>query len=131
MIGSKRRFHGNNSLNFVYKRGQTLRSLQLSLKYVLNERRSIYRAAVVVSKKVDKSAVVRNRIRRRVYEIVRSQEPAMTQVYDLVFTVFSVEVATMPTTDLQKIVIGQLRKSGVMAKAKLPKHAIVEAKSKG
>jgi ribonuclease P protein component len=131
MIGSKRRFHGNNSLNFVYKRGQTLRSPQLSLKYVRNERREVYRAAVVVSRKVHKSAVVRNRIRRRIYEIIRTQEPVMTQVFDLVFTVFSEDVAIMPSIDLQKIVIGQLRKSGVMAKPKPPEHDIVEAKYKG
>jgi len=38
---------------------------------------------VVVSKKVHKSAVGRNRIRRRVYEILRQHVPHFTGVYDV------------------------------------------------
>lgn len=100
MIRATHRFHGHNSLNFVYGHGKTVRSGQVSLKFCLNPKRSSYRAAVVVSKKVNKSAVIRNRIRRRIYEIIRVYQPKITEPYDLVFTVFSDQIATMPHKDL-------------------------------
>ena len=44
--------------------------------------------AVVVSKKIDKSAVVRNRIRRRLYEAVRKQVDLLQgKSVDMVFVV--------------------------------------------
>ena len=60
-----------NSLRVVYKYGQTARSQQLTMRYHLHEKRQTYRCAVVVSKKVEKSAVARNRIRRRIFEVIR------------------------------------------------------------
>src|SRR5262245_38924158 len=100
MISRQHRFHGYNSLRFVYQKGQTVRQAYLSLKYVANSRRSQYRCAVVVGKKVHKSAVVRNRIRRRIYEIVRHQEKQLSN-YDLVFTVFSEEAAKASSEELE------------------------------
>jgi len=113
MLAQKHRFHGYNALNFAYKQGSVVRGPALSLKYVRNDRRQTYRVAVVVSKKVSKSAVVRNRIRRRVYEVVRSQQPGIAQPYDLVFMVQQVDIATMDHQSLQKLVAGQLQKAGV------------------
>jgi ribonuclease P protein component len=75
------------------------------MKAVVNGRRSTYRVAVVVSRKVHKSAVVRNRIRRRIYEVVRLNSDPLTQPYDIVLTVFSDTVATIPTTELTALVI--------------------------
>ncbi len=75
MIAKAHRFHGYGSLNFVYKNGKTERGPLFAVKSILNPKRSEYRMAVVVSRKVNKSAVARNRIRRRLYEIVRSLEP--------------------------------------------------------
>ena len=56
--------------------------------------------AVVVSKKVAKSAVVRNRIRRRVYETVRTQAILSNQPFDVVFVVQNPNIATMPESEL-------------------------------
>ncbi len=113
MIHQTHRFHGHNSLRFVYTHGQTVRSQHLVLKYVRNPRRKTYRVAVVVSRKVSKSAVVRNRIRRRIYEIIRIQSPHITQAYDLVFTVFSDQLATTPYPDVAASVTMQLQKGAI------------------
>ena len=112
MLAQRYRFHGYNALNFAHKQGSIVRGQQLSLKYVKNERRSTYRVAVVVSKKVSKSAVVRNRIRRRVYEAVRAY--TVNESYDLIFMIYSVDVATLPTELLQKTIQQQLKKAGVV-----------------
>lgn len=102
MIARKNRFHGYGSLRFVYKNGKVVRGQLCKIKYCLNPKRSEYRAAVVVSKKVHKSAVVRNRIRRRIYEIIQATD--ISQPYDLVCVVFDERIAGMPFDELQKTV---------------------------
>ena len=101
MLSRKHRFHGHNSLNYVYQNGQTARTTDMTLRYAPNKRRETYRCAVVVSKKVSKSAVVRNRIRRRVYEAVRQQESRINKPLDLVFSIFQEKIAEIPASELQ------------------------------
>ncbi|MDB5181482.1 MAG: putative Ribonuclease [Candidatus Saccharibacteria bacterium] len=133
MIARPNRFHGINSLRHVYARGQTVRASLLSVRYLANDRRSAYRAAVVVSRKVHKSAVVRNRIRRRIYEIIRRHAAEITRPYDIVVTVFSEQVAEMDANSLEAMVLGQLEKAEIIrepASAAKGPHAIVEPKEK-
>ena len=114
MLNRTHRFHGLNSLNFAHQQGKVVRGSVINLKYVVNQRRSDYRVAVVVSKKVSKSAVVRNRIRRRVYEAIRLHAEIITKPYDLVFMVYSADVATMDSSELQDAIANQLRKAVVL-----------------
>jgi ribonuclease P protein component len=86
MIARRYRFHGYNALRFVYKEGRTARSRSCLLKYALNPRRKECRVAVVVSKKVHKSAVDRNRVRRRIFAVMQERVGDIP-AYDLVFTV--------------------------------------------
>lgn len=113
MFNRSHRFHGHNSLNFTYKQGKAVRSQAITLRYAKNTRRDTYRVAVVVSKKVSKSAVTRNRIRRRVYEAVRAYAPAIHEPYDLIYMVYSEDVATIPAAQLQSTVAGLLNKAGI------------------
>lgn len=114
MIARTHRFHGFNALKAVYQRGQTARSALFTTKYVVNPRRQTYRAAVVVSRKVHKSAVVRNRIRRRIYEVIRRHAAEFTGPYDVVVTVFSEQVATLNAAELEHTLVGQLQKARVL-----------------
>ena len=114
MINRIHRFHGHASLRYAYQHGQTVRGPLVSLKYVVNARRQTYRLAVVVSKKISKSAVVRNRIRRRLYESVRLQEANFDQSYDLIITVFHEQVATMPADELTRMVVAQFRQAAIL-----------------
>ncbi len=115
MLSRAHRFHGLQALDFAYKRGQTVRGQAISLRYCHNNRQQDYRVAVVVSKKVSKSAVMRNRIRRRVYEVVRTQAATIKEPYDLVFSVYVADVATMDALELQKQVSSLLYKARVTA----------------
>lgn len=128
MISRQHRFHGRGSLRHVYQHGQTVRDTALSLRFNLNPRRRTYRAAVVVSRKVDKSAVARNRIRRRLYELLRSYEGQIAKPYDLVFTVYSPQLVDIPAAKLNKIVHSQLLRAGVITSTDQPAHAIVGGK---
>jgi ribonuclease P protein component len=111
MIARLHRFHGYGSLRSVYSRGQTVRCPLVSLKYCRTTTKRPYRTAVVVSRKVNKSAVVRNRIRRRIYEIVRQSENGLPAGMDLVFTVFGDELATVDAEKLQAMIHGLIRKA--------------------
>jgi ribonuclease P protein component len=115
MIGATHRFHGLGSLRFAYSKGKTVRGQKLALKYALNTRRQTFRAAVVVAKKVHKSAVVRNRIRRRVYAILGEHLAIITQPYDLIISVYSPDVATMSAEELAVIVKSLLGQAGVLS----------------
>ena len=104
MLQQRNRFHGHGSLKFVYKNGQAVRSSIATIKYVKNPYRNHSRFAVVVSKKVLKSAVRRNRIRRRVYEIIRLELPNMKNDQDVAVIIFSAEVLSMPYKDLKQTI---------------------------
>lgn len=103
MLSQKYRFHSRGGVRYVYRKGKTIRTPIFSLVYTQNTRGK-QRVAVVVSKKVLKLAVGRNRIRRRVYEAIRLELPHYRQPMDYIFVVYNKTVATMPFTDLRRTV---------------------------
>ncbi|HRK40558.1 MAG TPA: ribonuclease P protein component [Candidatus Saccharibacteria bacterium] len=116
MLSQKYRFHGHGSLRYLYRNGGTVRNRSLLLKYVENKHRANSRIAVVVGKKVAKSAVTRNRIRRRVFEIIRHHLPNIKSHHDLSLTVFTAEFATLPFKDLEQDVITLLSQAHLYTK---------------
>jgi ribonuclease P protein component len=111
MIARAHRFHGYGSLRGVYRQGQTARGGLISLKYASREPGRPYRVAVVVSRKVHKSAVTRNRIRRRIYEVVRRADAGIPPGTDLVFTVFSDQLAELNADQLLATITELLTKA--------------------
>lgn len=109
MIAHGNRFHGYGSLRYVYQHGSTVRGPLCAIKYTANSKRDRYRLAVVVSKKISKSAVVRNRIRRRLFEAVRLEASRLNAPYDIVITVFSDQLKTLPSDDVRKMISAQFR----------------------
>lgn len=114
MIHYQHRFHGRSSLRFVYQKGVVVRSGPLSLRAVHNNRTPSYRVAVVVSRKVSKSAVVRNRIRRRVYEIVRTHAGQIKPQWDLVLSAYDEQITELAHANLQQLVLDLLHKAGAL-----------------
>lgn len=115
MISQTHRFHGLGSLKFVYAQGKTVRSASMGLRFAPNSRRSTWRAAVVVSKKVHKSAVKRNRIRRRIYEVLRGAAIPEQPAVDIVVSVYDAQVLEMPTEEMQKTVLGLLQQARIIS----------------
>jgi ribonuclease P protein component len=108
MLGRRHRFHGLHSLDPVYRQGKTIRGSFCLVRYRQNPKRTGYRVAVVVSKKVSKSAVVRNRIRRRLYAAAESADIAPGS--DIIITVFDEAVADLPADKLRRSLSEQLAK---------------------
>ncbi len=116
MIPFKNRFHGHGSLRYVYAHGQAVRSHRITLKYSLHPKRKEPRVAVVISKKVIKSAVGRNRVRRRLFEIMRHELPKLEQNSDIALIVFSAEVFALPSSELVETVTQLLSSAGIYKK---------------
>jgi ribonuclease P protein component len=111
MLTRSNRFHGHGGVRRAYRLGRPIRSHNATLHVLRNDKVRRTKVAVVVSRKVDKSAVRRNRIRRRIYELVRPELHMFTNPTELVFTVYSVELATMPSQELQKLIHELLAKA--------------------
>lgn len=94
MLERKHRFHGYTSLKKTYPKTKSVRGSYISLRYVVRSGGKPFRVAVVVGKKVHKSAVKRNRIRRRVFEAIRTSKN-IPESTDLIFNIYSEQVAEM------------------------------------
>lgn len=106
MLPFKNRFHGHGSLRYVYKNGQTDRSRLMTIKFVKNPRRRDSRVAIVVGKKILKSAVRRNKIRRRLYEALRLKIYDLREPFDIVVIATSSELLTIPFEEIIKHIDG-------------------------
>ena len=84
---------------------------------------------MVVGRKVQKSAVVRNLIRRRLYEIIRTHQAAIVEPYDIVLTVFSEQLAELPAAKLSAQVVGLLTEAGILKSVPEPSRVIVKKQS--
>ncbi len=116
MIRRKNRFQGHHSVSRV--RGFVLQGKYFSVRAAHNSLGD-YRAAVVVSKKVASSAVSRNRIRRRVFELVRTQKRVSLVPIDLIFYAKSDEAVRLDHTVLA-IEIVELTKNALAHTSKRP-----------
>lgn len=106
MLNKKYRFHSRGGVRYVYQKGKTVRKPKMSLVFVENTR-GFTRFAVVVSKKVEKSAVGRNRMRRRIYEALRLNLENLPKKMDYVFVVYSKDVMKMPFKEIEGL-LGEL-----------------------
>jgi ribonuclease P protein component len=100
MIPFYNRFHGHSSLNYVYRNGRAVHSRWFTIKTISNPHRKDSRIAVVISKKILKGAVKRNRVRRQVYEYIRAILPRFDNIYDITIIVLSGELFTTSHTEI-------------------------------
>ncbi len=97
----------------MFSKGRSVRGPILSLRYAKTNRPN-YRCAVVVSRKVNPSAVVRNRIRRRLYEIIREEDSRLNDVYDIALIAQNDKLATLSSTKLKDFVVDLLKKANMI-----------------
>lgn len=112
MLAKKYRFHSRGGVRFTYKNGKTIRTPKMSLVFADNSRNH-QRFAVVISKKVIKSAVGRNAVRRRVYEAIRLVLPEYKENKDCIFVIYSKDVRMMDFKKLQEIIKNLLEQSKI------------------
>ncbi|MBQ6393758.1 ribonuclease P protein component [Candidatus Saccharibacteria bacterium] len=114
MLNKRFRFHSRGGVRYVYKHGKTIRTAKVSLVHTKNTR-GFQRFAVVVSKKVNKTAVGRNRIRRRVYEAIRLYKKThdFSAKKDFIFIIYSKDFLTMDFKELESTIASLIEQSMV------------------
>lgn len=111
MLSSKYRFHSRGGVKYTYQKGKTIRTPKLSLVFAPNKKQK-QRYAVVVSKKVLKTAVGRNHIRRRFYEAIRLEfDPTLK--LDCIFVIYSKEFTKMDFSQIRELIKNLLAKASV------------------
>lgn len=114
MLKHNYRFHGHKSLGFVFRQGLVVRDKHLIMRIHKHPNRVHSRVAVVVSKKISKRAPDRNRIRRRIYETVRTSWNDMEAPYDIVFVAMSAELIVLPADDVRQEIVRLLRQGHLL-----------------
>lgn len=112
MISKKFRFHGHGALKFVFAKGEQKRGDFFAIKFTKNPRRKNSRIAVIISKKVFKHAVDRNRARRRVYEIARKSVKSFAKNdknFDIAISLYRPEINEVSHADLVAKLVPPLR----------------------
>ena len=100
MLSQKYRFHSRGGVRYTLQKGI----------YHPNSR-GYQRFGVVVSKKVLKSAVGRNRIRRRVYEAIRAELPNFPHPYDCLFVIYNKSILRLPFSELRTLIHDLLQRT--------------------
>jgi ribonuclease P protein component len=113
MISKKYRFHSRGGVRYTYQNGKTIRGSKVSLVFADNSRNK-QRYAVVVSKKILKSAVGRNRIRRRIYEAIRLELSKIQKPIDCIFIINSKEILDLDFKEIQKILRDLLKEASIL-----------------
>ena len=113
MIPKPYRFHSRGGVRYTYKYGKTIHGDNIKLIVNPNSR-SKQRFAVVVSKKVLKSAVGRNRIRRRIYEAIRLELPNITKPLDCIFVVYSKDFQSQDFTKIRANIHSLLKRAATI-----------------
>lgn len=101
MLKRNQRISKKNDFNDIFKFGKNFSNNLLVLKVFPNGF-DFCRFAAVVSLKISKKAVERNKMRRRIMEILRAREENIKKGFDLVF---------IGKTDLKKADFAQMEKS--------------------
>lgn len=101
MLSSKQRFHTQGAVRRVMQHGKPARSRHIVVRSI-DTRSPVSRVAVIVSKKIYKSAVKRNRIRRRLFDIVRHEIAKSANVKDITIMVTSPDVLVCDHASLQR-----------------------------
>lgn len=87
MFARSQRLKKSSDIARVYKRGNRAFSDHLKVHFLANPRGGM-RVAVVASKKLDKRAVVRNRAKRRVRELLKAELIGATYAgFDILVTI--------------------------------------------
>lgn len=105
MLAKKYKIPGRYRIERVFEKGKKISGHLFTLRYYA--RRHSLRFAVIMPAKLKVNAVVRNRIKRRLYELIRLslyKTPAflITQPYDILIVAHRPEIAEMPFETLQK-----------------------------
>ena len=111
----KYRLKNNEDFNRVYRQGNSVANRQFVLYWLYREDVQHIRLGVSTSKKLGK-AVVRNKVRRLVKEVIRLLLPSLEPHFDIVIIARYASVG-LGFEETKKSLIHLLKKAGLLQKA--------------
>jgi len=111
MIARPYRLRTAADFNKTYQRGRSTNADSMYIKYYQSHHASS-KVAVVVSKKVSKRAVTRNRSKRRVIEVVRKNWQSVLPGYNFIITIKQ-DLSKAPAAEVEATVLSLLKRSGL------------------
>ena len=108
MLKKENRISKNKDFDRIFKTGQSFYGRILAIKAVKNDL-DLNRLGLMVSTKVSKKAVVRNRFKRQLREIVKKELPQIKPSHDLVIIVFP-QILDKNFQEIEELVKNGLKK---------------------
>ncbi len=113
MLSKKFRLSGSNDFKKVQNEGQVHQSKSFGIAFLKRNDTEASRFAFVVSTKIAKDAVDRNRFKRTMSETVRIASIDLLPGFDVVFLA-KTSIVSVPASELMKEVREGLKESGLM-----------------
>jgi ribonuclease P protein component len=98
----------------VYDSGKTVRNSFLFIKFLKDQSLKNSKFGIVVSAKVSKKATVRNRIRRQISEVIRTNLDRVAKNVNVVIVTNS-KIVDKEFTEIEKVVLKLLKKSKILS----------------
>ncbi len=112
-VGSSARLRRKNEIDRCQKNGTKLHAKHF-LILIIDSPTSHSRLAIAVTTKLEKRAVVRNRIKRRIREVFRHIRDQLVRPCDLV-VIARKDVQSCEFADYQREIVGALRAKGYLS----------------
>jgi ribonuclease P protein component len=101
VIASEFRISGNKRVEEIKEKGKIIQSESFGVLYLENSEKNLSRFAFVISTKISKLAVQRNRIERAMSEAIRYNMNDIKKGYDIVFLT-KTKISSMTTDQIMK-----------------------------
>jgi ribonuclease P protein component len=108
MLKKTNRITKDKEFDRAFKTGQSFYTKLFGIKAVDNDLPTV-RLGVLVSTKVSKKAVVRNKIKRQIREIIQKELPKIKNGKDLIIIVFS-QILDKNFAEIEEMITGALKK---------------------
>ena len=111
MLPQKNRLKKEKDFKNVSQKGRVLKEGPIFLKFSRNKK-EINRVGFVVSKKISKKAVTRNKIKRRMREAAKSDWGELEKGYDLIFF-SSPGIEELDFAEISRLISNLIKKAGL------------------
>jgi len=108
MLKKENRLHLDKDFDYIFKNGQSFYNNVFGLKVATTEL-EVFRLGILISTKVSKKAVVRNRIKRQFREIIQQELPRLKKGHDLIIIVLP-RIVTEKSLEIKSLLIFSLQK---------------------
>ncbi len=98
----------------VYDSGKTVRNSFLFIKFLKDSSLKNSKFGIVVSTKISKKATVRNRVRRQISEVIRTNLDRIINDVNVVIVTNS-KIVDKEFTEIEKVVVKLLKKSKILS----------------